>query len=220
MAFYNKLGVVSDHIISHVSNLRPSIAQTPPLMVGIQGPQGSGKTYITKQLETILTSPPHNLRVAVLSIDDLYLPYTGLRALFDLDNPLLKGRGLPGTHDVELATRILDSLHRINGENASSVEIPFFDKSLNEGFGDRAASSSTIKGPIDVVILEGWFVGFYPLAGETRLQDKWAREWATEVDRLELGYQNIQFQHIVHVNEKLKGYVELWDKLSVFVQVR
>ena len=67
-------------------------------MVGIQGPQGSGKTYITKQLHTILTSPPYNLQVAVLSIDDLYLPYKGLRALFDLDNPLLKGRGYSLVH--------------------------------------------------------------------------------------------------------------------------
>jgi D-glycerate 3-kinase len=225
MAYYTKLDLVSEHILSHLPSPRPSLAHSPPLMVAIQGPQGSGKTYITNQLRASLSAPPHDLKVAVLSIDDLYLPYQGLRALYELDNPMLKGRGLPGTHDVPLGIDILGALQRINEHwpeetGSRSVEIPSFDKSLHDGFGDRVAAGVKVEGPLDVVIFEGWFVGFYPLVDQAELKDKWLNEWAVEVERLSLGYMEIKFEDIIFVNEKLRDYVQLWEKFSVFVQVQ
>ena len=40
----------------------------------------------------------------------------------------------------------------------------FYDKSLNNGKGDRADPSKfrKVEGPIDLVIVEGWMLGFKP----------------------------------------------------------
>lgn len=48
-----------------------------------------------------------------------------------------------------------------NSESKSTL-IPFYDKSLKNGNGDRANPSEfkLINGPIDLVILEGWMLGF------------------------------------------------------------
>src|SRR5687767_2142713 len=45
--------------------------KSAPLTVGIQGPQGAGKTTLCKLLQCVLGEA--GLRVATLSIDDLYL---------------------------------------------------------------------------------------------------------------------------------------------------
>lgn len=41
-----------------------------------------------------------------------------------------------------------------------------YDKSQHEGRGDRAAESKwqMVKGPVDVVLFEGWMLGFRPLS--------------------------------------------------------
>jgi len=43
-----------------------------------------------------------------------------------------------------------------------------YDKSKNEGRGDRADASRwpEVKGPVDIVLFEGWMSGFAPLPGE------------------------------------------------------
>jgi hypothetical protein len=80
------------------------------------------------------------------------------------DNKLLAGRGPPGTHDSELATRVLDAVKTI--ASGSIVELPIFDKSLCGGEGDRSKDTVKVQGPLDVFILEGWSMGFGPLAKE------------------------------------------------------
>jgi hypothetical protein len=43
-----------------------------------------------------------------------------------------------------------------------------YDKSLNEGRGDRADPSTwpKVNGPVDIVLFEGWMSGFSPLPEE------------------------------------------------------
>lgn len=74
-------------------------------------------------------------------------------------NELLTGRGLPGTHDLQLAKTVLASVAN-SPETYSSIPFPIFDKSLFNGEGDRAVESVSIQTPIDIFILEGWSVGF------------------------------------------------------------
>jgi len=47
-----------------------------------------------------------------------------------------------------------------------SMYVPQYDKSLHHGRGDRAPFGRwlTATGPVDVVILEGWMLGFTPLS--------------------------------------------------------
>ncbi|KAJ3480809.1 hypothetical protein NLI96_g8098 [Meripilus lineatus] len=234
------LKCLSAHRIRFQTNPNPtSILDTPktrvrPLFVGIQGPQGSGKSFLTSHLHQKLSSPPHSLSVVVLSIDDLYLPHVQLVALANAnpENKLLRGRGQPGTHDVGLGTIILDRLSRINEgvdpEKANSpssldsdneVRLPVFDKSLHSGEGDRVeGGGKVIRGPIDIVILEGWCLGFQPIsASEIDLR------WSQPVDGLGPGFfesRGFRKEDIVDVNERLKEYQHWWQFFDTFIQIK
>src|SRR6266571_3929252 len=173
MALQTTLGLASQHIIKHLGNKRP-------LFAALQGPQGSGKTFLAAQLQTRLQSPPHSLRITVLSIDDLYLPHKDLVSLAASENVLWKGRGLPGTHDIDLGVKIFSNL--VSRDN--SFELPRFDKSLFNGEGDRLPMDGTgpviiQPPPVDVVILEGWLVGFHPISID-ELLSRWHGVWKDE----------------------------------------
>ena len=122
-----------------------------PMLVGISGAQGSGKTTLCRFLETLHIE--HNLRTVTLSLDDLYLTRAERLALAADEHPLFATRGVPGTHDVALGEVILDDL--LAGRTAA---VPRFDKAAD----DRAAVRRMVEPPIDVVLFEGWCVGAVP----------------------------------------------------------
>ena len=106
--------------------------QTPrrPLMVGLQAPQGGGKTTLVNYLLELL--PQFGLRGAAVSIDDFYLPRAGQLALAAAypGNPYLEHRGYPGTHDIDLGVRTLDALRGLGTDGAGrSALVPAYDKS-------------------------------------------------------------------------------------------
>ncbi|KZV83133.1 P-loop containing nucleoside triphosphate hydrolase protein [Exidia glandulosa HHB12029] len=178
------------------AHIRQCLAQTTkrPLFVGLQGPQGSGKSYLCARLPEALAP----IRAAVLSIDDLYLPHADLVrvAREHPSNKLLAGRGQPGTHDVELGVRTFEALSKADGE----ASLPVFDKSLHGGEGDRVKSIE-VQLPLDVVVVEGWCMGFYPLSNEA-LE---AVNAPTEVRE---------------INEFLKEYASKWYPIfSAFIQI-
>ena len=131
-----------------------------PLVVGLQAPQGAGKTTLSRLVLSEL--PKLGLRGASLSIDDFYLTRDEqLRlAAANPGNPYLEHRGYPGTHDVDLGAATLSTLRSL-GDHASA-RVPAYDKSAHTGRGDRApiATWPEINGPLDLVILEGWMLGF------------------------------------------------------------
>ncbi|KAI9062382.1 P-loop containing nucleoside triphosphate hydrolase protein [Trametes sanguinea] len=216
-----------DHVLheleAHCARLRAEYGSEraiPPLIVGVQGPQGSGKTYLTSILRDVLQSPPHNLSVAVFSLDDLYLPHEGLVGLAASypENALLRGRGQPGTHDVPLGTEVLNKLKHINDAPGAEVELPSFDKSAFDGEGDRASRGAIVRSPVHVVLFEGWCVGFYPIS-----RDKVERRYAQPVKGL--GHDFLQrngyrLEDILDVNERLKSYVSWWDLFDAFIQIK
>lgn len=83
------------------------------------------------------------------------------------DNPLLQVRGQAGTHDIELARQTLEQLKSATSES-SEVAVVRYDKSAHEGRGDRAPPSKwqQVKGKVDVVLFEGWMLGFKPLTDQ------------------------------------------------------
>lgn len=128
-------------------------AQSAMLVVGLCGPQGSGKTTIAKALQLLLES--RGAHAAILSLDDLYLARAERAQLAAAVHPLLRTRGVPGTHDVAVAMDVIDRL----GE-AEAVAMPCFDKATD----DRVdpAAWPIVRGPIDILIFEGWCVGARP----------------------------------------------------------
>ena len=120
-------------------------------IIGISALPGTGKTTLGKWLEAI--SLKLNFKIAVISIDDFYLPSNEMKLAIK-NNPWNVSRGFPGSHSVKLMyEKLLD--WKINGE----LNVPVFDKSLRNGLGDR--SHWRLDNP-DLLILEGWFLGIKP----------------------------------------------------------
>ncbi|KAG6878181.1 hypothetical protein C0993_010942 [Termitomyces sp. T159_Od127] len=204
-----------DSVVAHiVGHIDPN--PTAPLFVAIQGPQGSGKSYLSAQLKQRLSQPPYSLIVAVFSIDDLYLPHDQLVHLATQEPPnsLWAGRGQPGTHDVKLGIEIIQKLRA----RCKSVELPCFDKSLFNGEGDRLATGTIIDSFVDIVILEGWCVGFHPISSE-ELSARWNGIWREEMARLNLPDLTTK-SDLERVNESLKDYIELWSYFDIFIQIK
>jgi D-glycerate 3-kinase len=125
-----------------------------PIVVGINGAQGSGKSTLSKILKSLLT---HGFGKSVvhLSIDDLYLSQQRRQKLANEIHPLLEVRGVPGTHDVELGKKILSAL--VNKKSKFPVVIPVFDKAQD----DLLPKSEwlAVDASPDIILFEGWCVG-------------------------------------------------------------
>lgn len=135
-------------LAARIAGWQRSLAR--PLLVGVQGVQGSGKTTLCRFLAALLAQ--RGLTVAVLSIDDVYRTRAERLALARTVHPLCATRGVPGTHDMAL---LGDTLAALAGRG--SAHLPRFDKAAD----DRVplADWPRAAAPVDVVLLEGWCVG-------------------------------------------------------------
>ncbi len=145
---------ITDHYLPLLSWLVERRSSGATMILGINGAQGTGKSTLADFLQLALESQ-HRWRVAVLSIDDFYLTMSERRDLAEQVHPLLAIRGVPGTHDVGMLSRCLDDLRNL--EDGEQYRLPRFDKAQD----DRAPAATwpQVKGPIDLIILEGWCVG-------------------------------------------------------------
>lgn len=128
-----------------------------PIIIGINGAQGSGKSTISRILKTLL-SRVFNKSVLHLSIDDLYLSREKREEKANNIHPLLRVRGVPGTHDVELANKILSVL--ANYEPEINLQIPIFNKAQDDLLDKQHWQH--IEQSVDIVLFEGWCVGVKP----------------------------------------------------------
>ncbi|AEO70892.1 009cf9dd-aa11-4bb7-b771-20684da69390 [Thermothielavioides terrestris] len=187
-------------------------SSTRPFIVGINGVQGVGKTTLVRALAETLQDR-EGLPTLVVSIDDFYLTHADQLALAAAhpDNALVQYRGQPGTHDLALFETFLTSLSA-----GKPTPIPQYDKSAFSGLGDRVPPSSwpttSATSPPQVLILEGWCVGFRPLPADT-LERKWRAPGARTLHRHKL-------EHLLFVNDRLAAYDGLVNAaLDAFVHV-
>lgn len=130
-------------LMQHIVNLK----QQTPLFISINGAQGSGKSTLTYFLQQLIEAETP-LRVANISLDDFYATRRQREILSKSIHPLLKTRGVPGTHELELMQSTLFSL--LEGK---ASRIPRFDKAMD----DRLAEEQwTEQPPVDIVLFEGW----------------------------------------------------------------
>lgn len=123
-----------------------------PIVIGINGAQGSGKSTLADLLAFILNDH-FDLHTVALSIDDFYYTRSERQHLADTVHPLLLTRGVPGTHDVDLALTTISNLQN----NKLPVTLPRFNKAIDDRFANEALE--TVTTPVKVIILEGWCVG-------------------------------------------------------------
>lgn len=209
-------------ILRQLSLFRTTCPSPRPFILALNGVQGAGKTTLVSALSSILNAQGH--RTLVLSIDDLYLSHadqTALTAAHPL-NPLVQHRGEPGTHDIPLATSVFEKL-----KAGKEVQVPEYDKSAYNGRGDRVPrelwKSVNREGEekIQVVIFEGWCVGFRSLSPSLVIEKQKEKAETLGRHRLEdllfvnerLGeYEvlNESFDALVHIDAEETGFVYAW----------
>ncbi|KAJ9093837.1 hypothetical protein QFC21_006208 [Naganishia friedmannii] len=219
-----KARIIGDYILEHLASHKGGKDAAAPLMVAMHGPQGCGKTTLTNEIQRYLQDSQAKARSAVLSLDDLYHKHESLLSLCQShpNNGLLAGRGLPGTHDLELARTTLDAVINCNQRAVTHIELPVFDKSVFGGEGDRSSSTISIETPIDVFILEGWSMGFQALA-----QDELCRKYEQARSSLARDpsspaptFLSYSLESVQRVNEYLLAASEiLYPPFSLLVQI-
>ena len=170
-----------------------------PLIVGLAGGQGSGKTTISSILSLILKKY-FKLKVFKISIDDFYKTKKQREILSKNKHSLLITRGVPGTHDIKI---MLDFFRKIKTKNFKSLKLPKFNKAVDERYKQNLWYK--IKSKPDVVILEGWCVG---------AKSQSFRQLRKSINSLER-IQDQTFKWRQYVNYQLKTkYKKLFNQLD------
>lgn len=178
-----------------------------PIVIGINGAPGSGKSTLNKILKILLHNG-FNKSVVTLSIDDLYLSRKRREELAREVHPLLKVRGVPGTHDVALAETILSTL--LEPDALLPISIPVFDKASDDLLPQQ--HWTTIETPVDIILFEGWCVGARPQHTDELDTDLNELERTEDADGIWRGYVNEQ---LLGPYQSLFGYIDHMIMLKV-----
>lgn len=191
---------VAGQLAAHSSGARR------PLLVGINGAQGSGKTTLSDFLCEWLVRE-RGLCALSLSIDDVYRTRAERQQLAQDVHPLLVTRGVPGTHDIPLLLQTLGALGSAPG--TLPVAVPRFDKARD----DRAPAAAwpRVQPPLDIILLEGWCLGAEPQSPEALTTHCNALEREDDSDGRWRRY----------VNDQLAGdYVILHARVDTWLMLR
>ncbi|WP_440056753.1 P-loop NTPase fold protein (plasmid) [Pseudoalteromonas sp. T1lg65] len=124
-----------------------------PILVGLSGAQGSGKSTLSRALCHHLNQS--GLYAESVSLDDFYLSPKKRTQMAQQLHPLFKQRGVPGTHDISLIEQTFKSFRA-----RKLATLPVFDKATDSPL-KKALWRKCINSP-DVLIFEGWCVGVPP----------------------------------------------------------
>lgn len=133
--------------------LEARCAQQPDArpVLALTAPVGAGKSTLALQLQQLAARA--GLRLAVASIDDAYRSWPDRQQRL-AGNPFGVQRVPPGSHDPALLQSAITEWR-----HCGVLRLPRFDKTLNQGQGDRVAPDLV---QADALLLEGWLVGYEP----------------------------------------------------------
>ena len=151
--FKNKNRMIKSFLIPVCFWIFKKASKKKPLILGLSGGQGIGKTTISSII-TLILKKYFKLNIFKISIDDFYKTRKERFLLSKKIHSLLMTRGVPGTHDINI---MLNFFKRVKKNNFKSLKLPKFDKSID----DRHKKSFwyTLKKRPDIIIFEGWCVG-------------------------------------------------------------
>ena len=197
--FKNKDKMIKSFLIPVSFWIAKKVNKKNPLMIGLAGGQGSGKTTISSIL-TLILQRYFKLNVFKVSIDDFYKTRKDRKLLSKNKHPLLMIRGVPGTHDIDL---MLKFFKKVKSKNYNNLSVPKFNKAID----DRCKKNLwyKLKSKPDVVIFEGWCVG---------AKSQTTKQLKKPINSLERVYdQGIKWRS--HVNNQLKTkYKTLFKQLD------
>jgi D-glycerate 3-kinase len=184
--------------LEHAFQLARIRCGTRPLLVGIAGAQGGGKSWLARAAAKTTPGAIH------LSLDDFYLSSAARRALAGTVHPLFTTRGVPGTHDLDQLNATLDAL--TSAGPRSETLLPAFDKLTDEPQPRQAWRR--VKGRPSAIIFEGWCLGARPQR---------ERDLATPVNALERDEDPAEIWRRA-VNRRLKtDYAALFARLDAIL---
>jgi len=99
--FKNKDRMIRSFLIPVCFWIAKKIKKKEPLIIGLAGGQGTGKTTVTSIISIILKKY-FKLDIFKISIDDFYKTRKQRALLSKNKHSLLMTRGVPGTHDIDI----------------------------------------------------------------------------------------------------------------------
>ena len=151
--FHSKLGQLNNYYLPICEKIFKKLRKKKIKIIGLTGGQGAGKSTIT-QIIKLIFEIKYNFNVTFFSIDDFYKTLRERETLSKKIHPMFKTRGVPGTHDTKLLSKIFNDLSK---KNFKSVYVPRFDKSIDDRF--PKSKWQKISNKPDLIIFEGWCVG-------------------------------------------------------------
>lgn len=188
-------GHLLDHYAGRIARSRR------PYILGLSGLQGSGKSTLARDMQK--QAEARGLATQVLSLDDFYYARSERDALARDVHPLLKTRGVPGTHEIELMLSVLAALP--GASEKLPVMVPRYDKTRDTRMPPSRWRRIT-RAP-RLIIVEGWALGLRP----------------EKIAALEPGINALErdedpdgsWRH--WVNKQLRGYQPLWRQFDALV---
>jgi D-glycerate 3-kinase len=190
---------LAGHLLDHYAG---RIARTQrPYVLGLSGLQGSGKSTLARVIKT--QAEHRGWPTEILSLDDFYYSRSERETLAQQVHPLLRTRGVPGTHEIELLLSVLAALPQASDK--FPVTWPRFDK----GRDTRTPPSRwpRVIRPPRLVVMEGWALGLRPQL-ESALEEP-----VNELERSE--DPDGRWRH--WVNKQLRAYQPVWRKLDALI---
>lgn len=172
-----------------------------PFILGLSGLQGSGKSTLAREMKA--QAEARGWPTEILSLDDFYYSHSDRELMAQQIHPLLRTRGVPGTHEIELLLSVLAALPQASEK--LPVAWPRFDK----GRDTRVPPSRwpRVTRPPKLVIVEGWALGIRPQPQSALDEPVNPLERDEDADG-----------HWRHwVNKQLRGYQPLWRKFDALI---
>ncbi|MFC5526700.1 kinase [Rhodanobacter ginsengisoli] len=188
-------GHLLDHYAGRIARSRR------PYILGLSGLQGSGKSTLARVMKAQATT--RGWPTEVLSLDDFYYARSDREALARDVHPLLRTRGVPGTHEIELLLSVLAALPH------ASDKLPVTHPRFNKGRDTRFSPSRwpRITQAPKLVIVEGWALGIRPQSQAALARPVNALEREEDPDGSWRQW----------VNKQLRSYQPLWRKFDALI---
>ncbi|XOV89586.1 MAG: kinase [Pseudomonadota bacterium] len=167
------------------------------LVVGVAGAQGTGKSTFARLL-AIVFERVFDKTTLVLSMDDFYLTRQERARLAEQVHPMLRVRGVPGTHDIQLLGQVIDDLRA-----RRNTQVPTFDKASD----DRHGMIPVMGGKLDMLVVEGWCWGARPVLEDQLTEPVNSLEASEDPDG--------SWRHYVNDQLATGGYAQVFQKADV-----
>jgi D-glycerate 3-kinase len=172
-----------------------------PYILGLSGLQGSGKSTLARVMK--VQAEARGWHTEILSLDDFYYSRSDREALAQQIHPLLRTRGVPGTHEIELLMSVLAALPKASEK--LPVPHPRFDKGRDTRMPPSRWPLATRQPRL--IIVEGWALGIRPQTQAAL---------ASPINELERK-EDPEGIWRNWVNKQLRGYQPLWRKFDALI---